>query len=388
MGTGTSLAEDERHDSAAPRSEYREFGQTLDDMEEDEGPSLFRASLVKMAFSGVWSIEMPKGRSPAARSGHFTIYSSEFRSVFIGFGVKRNGSYLSDVWAFNIDDRDWHKLRLSGDTVKPREGIAATMMGNYIVCFGGFADPDYSNELFTIDVTTGEVFVAETTGQLPFPQRDSVIGIYKRKLFLWSGYNGEDAIRELQVLSFDTMVWELKPVRVDGSPGITWTQIGPSVIIAYGGVENEIVRLDMKRECVTRTESCGAAPPANVHHAGMVRAGDYLIFLGGNCGKKWTMVYANCMSKNWWFVMFVTPDGETTSEADGKISSDGIFLLPKIDSFSLAYVEERREIVAFLGRPQKSPAPTFVLYIGDALALCHLREDMADMFEMMTEFDN
>ena len=374
MGNNPSGADDD------PNSEYREFTADMELFDDDDN-SLFRASPVKMAFSGVWSIEIPKSRSPCPRSGHFTVYSEEYRTVFIGFGVRRKGTYLSDVWAFNIDDRSWSKLRLTGDTITPREGVAATMMGQYVVCFGGFADPNYSSELFTIDVTTGEVIIADTSGQCPFPQRDSVIGIFKRKLFLWSGYNGTDAITELQILDFDTMAWELKPTHVSGMPGITWTQIGPSVIVAYGGVANEIVRIDMKRESVTRTESVGAAPPGNVHHAQMVRVDDYLVFLGGNCGRKWTMVYANYMPRNWWFVLFVIPDGETTSEVDGKVSADGIFLLPKIDSFSAVYVESTREILAFMGRPHRSPVPLFVLSLGDALSVLHLREDMRECFE-------
>ena len=363
MGNEASQTDDdgtEKYGDNSPKYLYRNFGDVDDAFgyEEDvkEGDSLYQASLMKMAFNGTWSIRVPAGRCPCPRTGHFTVRADQFRSLFIGFGKKRNGSYLRDVWALNLDTLTWNRLKLTGDEITPREGLAATMMNEYIVVFGGFADPNYTNELFTINVTTGEVLIAETTGQLPFPQRDAVIGIHKRNLFLWSGNNGEIAIKELQILHFDTMTWEIRPTNADPCIGITLTQINPSVIIAYGGVFNQIIRMDMKRQTVECFDSTGAAPPEYLHHGGLVMADDYLFYLGGQSPEmKWTMVYANYMKRNWWFVFFVQPDGETTSITDGKISSEGIFLLPKFGSFSSTYLENRRQIIAFLGHPHKSP---------------------------------
>jgi hypothetical protein len=76
----------------------------------------------------------------------------------------------------------------------------------------------------------------------------------------------------------------------------------------------------------------------------------------------------------------VNPDGESTSVCDGRISCDGIFLVPKMQACSVAYNHEKREILAFLGEPQRSPPPVSVVGIGDALAVLNLRQDMMIMF--------
>jgi hypothetical protein len=84
----------------------------------------------------------------------------------------------------------------------------------------------------------------------------------------------------------------------------------------------------------------------------------------------------------WWFVFHVMPDGDSVSIADGSISEMGLFMLPRLHSFGMCYVQERREIMAFLGSPERDPPPLFVVSVGEALSVIHLREDMIAAVKM------
>lgn len=71
-----------------------------------------------------------------------------------------------------------------------------------------------------------------------------------------------------------------------------------------------------------------------------------LVYLGGRSYSKYTLIYGLDLSRLWWFVLHVTPDGDTVSYADGKISENGLFMTPRYYNFALGYDEKRREIVA------------------------------------------
>jgi hypothetical protein len=114
--------------------------------------------------------------------------------------------------------------------------------------------------------------------------------------------------------------------------------------------------------------------------AGMVAVGQYLVFVGGRGNSNWTSMHACDVERMWWLVFHVMPDGATVSAADGAIKPLSLFMLPRIHSCAMCYVQEERKIVAFLGHPEKDPPPIFVVACGQALAITNLREDMLAMF--------
>lgn len=377
-------------DDLTPSSKYSRIDgeniqQFMDDnpLEDDDGGTMLQASITKMPYNGYWSIRRPTGKCPTPRSSHFTAYSEELRTCFIGYGKKRDGTLLNDVWALDIDDLRWTKLKLTGDVISPREGAVATMMGNYIVVFGGQEDENtFFTQLHTIDVTTGEVLVADARGTKPTPRANAVMAIYRKRLYIWGGVNAAK-VSELNVLDFATMKWGIVDTTVKGAAGAAWA-VSKQRIFVYGGGKKstKFSVVDMKNNNVIKVESQGSAPKSEVLNAGMIKVGGYLLFFGGEYKNNYTYVYACELSTLWWFVFFVAPDGETTSISDGKISADGVFQLPRTSSFSSIYDPVKRQILAFLGHPHKSVTPIFILSVGEALSFLNLREDMMAMLEL------
>ncbi|OHT01131.1 hypothetical protein TRFO_01728 [Tritrichomonas foetus] len=174
--------------------------------DEVEESALNRTSIHKMPYNGIWSIMIPPNKGPVPRTGQFCCYSSEYQTIFVGYGIKRSGSLLNDVWALSTVDFSWHRLKLKGDHISPRQGSTAIMMDNFIVIFGGANERTFFTNLHTIDVTTGEVLLAETGGKQPPEMRGCSLGIYKRQLFVWGGFDQEEVFYDyLFVLDFNTM---------------------------------------------------------------------------------------------------------------------------------------------------------------------------------------
>lgn len=341
----------------------------------------YRGTTVKMAFSGVWSIMNPIGTNPEPRSGHFTVFSPETRTAFIGYGTKGSGEYLDDVWALNLNNNSWRRLQLNGDPVSPRSGAVAVMLRQFIVVFGGVANDNYFGELHTIDTMTGNVIITKTNGVPPVNRANCVMGLYNQHIYIWGGFNGSYPT-DLSILDFDSMTWRTAPAGTEGRPNAPHVQFNDHIYLYGDSKTNGLVVVDMSDETVMTPQLFGTPPSAEIINAGMVRCGGYLFFFGGQSKNKWSMIYACDIEKRWWFAFFVDPDGYTTTTADGRLSSDGLFLIPQISGFSAIYDDKKRQILAFLGNPKRSPVQLSVISIGNALGFLHLREDMRRMFEM------
>jgi hypothetical protein len=230
-------------------------------------------------------------------------------------------------------------------------------------------------DLHTIDVNTGEVSLVSTTGSGPSPRSTPIVAVYANRLYVWGGFNGESP-SELNVLDLATLSWTQHPQEVTGRTAVPSVIVG-NVLYSYGGSKSGLMLcLNFERAEIQTRETIGAEPPSGVMSAGMVRVDKYLFFFGGRANNDWTLMYACDIGRMWWFIFHVVPDGETVSAADGSVSDSGLFMLPRIHSFSMCYVKETKQIVAFLGHPEKDPPPLFVVSCSEALGIIHLREDM------------
>lgn len=366
MPVGCSRMNDERdgnHIMPAPRTKCK---------------TIHRAYILKTGFCGIWSITASNSLGPCPRTGHFFCHDQANQKIYIGYGLSQNEEPLDDFWELDIKTLKWRKIPLIGDKVTPRSGAKGCLIGKRIVLFGGYSEPNYFSDLHTIELGTGIVSMVQTNGSCPSPRSSPIIGFYNNKFFVWGGYNGEWP-NELNILDLDTMTWRQIQQGISGRTSIPFVQIN-EILYCYGGSKSGgMLCLNMDKEELTIKECIGAPPPSQSISAGMVQVEKYLFYFGGklaNNSNKWTLMYACDIKRMWWFVFHIIPDGESVSIADGSISDTGLFMLPRIHSFGVSYIKEKRTIMAFLGYPLKDPPPLFSVYIGDAMSMIHLREDM------------
>jgi hypothetical protein len=194
-------------------------------------------------------------------------------------------------------------------------------------------------------------------------------------LYVWGGFNGEWP-SELSVLDFSDMTWRQYPQVVAGRTGVPWV-IRDNFLYSYSGSKSGgLLVMDLENFRISVKETIGAEPQSAVMGAGMVGIGKYLIFYGGRANNDWTLMYACDVTTLWWFVFHVVPDGETVSLADGSVSESGLFMLPRLHSFGFCYEPQARQVIAFLGHPEKDPPPLFIVSCGEAMSVINLRDDM------------
>lgn len=333
-----------------------------------------RPTLLKSSFSGIWSIRYSDSVTPIPRKGHFYYYNEETHKCFIGYGINSDSNMLSDFWIFDTYTNMWSQKKLTGDIVNGRTGSRATLVNDKLYIFGGFANKTYYSDLHTIDINTGIVERISTTGDEPSPRTSPLFSLYNNKIYLWGGFNGEWP-SSLHVLDLSTNNWKEYPQEISGritSPGVVIN----NYYLAFGGSKSGgMLFLHYDENKITIKETSGSEPPSCIG-SGMVLIDHYLFFFGGKADYDYTLVYACDTTKMWWFVFHIMPDGDTVSVADGVISNLGLFMFPRAHSFAVCYVKERREILAFLGCPEKDPIPTSVVSVGEALSVLHLRDDM------------
>ncbi|OHT11040.1 Kelch motif family protein [Tritrichomonas foetus] len=337
-----------------------------------------RTHIVKTAFSGIWSLEDPDSLTiPSSRTGHFSTYCDALKVAVIGLGIGSDGQFYDDIWLLKPLERSWSQLPLNSTNgqISPRSGARATVIGTTLYIFGGSHEPMFYNDLYAVNLENGNIKFVQTTGQVPSPRTYPVLSSHNKEIILWGGYDGTWP-SELYILDTETFVWACHPQDIGGRTNIAYDKVGDH-IFGYGSAKTGgLLDIDIPNRKVTLQPTTGPEPSAAITDAAFVHFDNYLMFIGGKAASASTLIYAIDLTSFRWFVFHILPDGSTVSAVDGIISDLGFFMLPRTHSVGCIYVPESREIIAFLGFPLKDPSQLFILKVGEALSLLHLRTDM------------
>lgn len=385
MGGGESADGTYLHDTIKiPKNEPKNYMRMemnvpnlMDDDSDDElgVSSLQQFNVNKTEFYAVWSIYRCNGDVPMPRIGHFTAYFEKLHTCFMGYGKVGKNKFANDVWAINIDNRKWSKLKLYGDYIEPRNNSIATVMDNYIVVFGGeFENNENCSDLHTIDITTGEVIIAKTHGCKPPPRNGGCIAIFQNQLFIWGGecYSNQN---NLYVMSFNKMKWKSYPCNAEYHNGSSYIVKGKYVFIYGASEKNDFTIIDMKNYTITNVQTYPPYPPPFAINGGMFLIGNTIFYISGYSENYWSFLYGYNIETKKWNLINLCPDGETTSVSDGRINIYGNFSLPTIHSFSTIYVEHKKEIHFYLGYPLQSRRFSCI-DIKNVLSYFNMKTDM------------
>lgn len=116
-----------------------------------------------------WEVLSIAGTPPPARWAHTATAIDSSRMVVIGGEGVLPGQYFNDVHLFDLDQQQWTRMHPQGDgstgRVLPaaRMGHSATLIGEAILCFGGYVNElrgnrrhrVASNELWALDLKGG-----------------------------------------------------------------------------------------------------------------------------------------------------------------------------------------------------------------------------------------
>ena len=341
-------------------------------------PSKFdvQVDLTQMPYNGTWLTKISSSmRRPFNRTCHFSVQMSPAVG-FIGFGKNQDGKLLSDVWEFNNQQNTWRQININTN-IPPRYGATAAIMGKLIVVYGGIGENEKPyDELITINIDDGSVAFVQTNGSKPPPLSFAPIGVYDRKICVFSGNAG------LFILDITNLTWKhINSGRFQYSSKYPWCVYNEKIYVVPENIKNEnsFIVINMEQETVCSSAHFdGSGPYWKNQHSLMTCVGDYIFYFGG---ENESYVYAYLIEKSWWFVFFMLPDTLSSTITEGTITKEGLFKLPILHSNSVFYNSYTREISICAGYPFHDLMPTGYIRIGEALNFCHLREDLDNMLQ-------
>ena len=338
-----------------------------------------QGSLHRTAYHGVWSMMYPDGLGPLTRIGQCSVYDAEKRRLIIAYGVDANGECLNDVWALDLNTNSWACLNKSAAT--PRQFPSAVLIGRQMWVFGGVCDHKFFADLHSIDIDTGAVTMVSIGGTGPGPRTSPVLFTTKDgSLFLWGGYDGS-AKSGVHVLRSGSAEWHRFDRAHTGRAAAAFCEHKGRYFVFGSSKGHGLLEFHPEKGEFETIDCTGAEPQHQLNRASLISVDEYLFLIGGEADSQFMHIFALDVNRRWWFAFHVRPDMESISLADGNVNKNGLFMLPREYSASVAYVAENKEIVSVLGSRLMNPVPVFKISLGAALASLHMRSDMTEVFK-------
>lgn len=335
-------------------------------------------SIRKPPFAATWSLETPENIDvPTPRQRHFSTRSYSLNLGVIGFGIDKDDNLLEDMWTYDLSKLSWKKSELKGAKIPPRTGSRATFdKQNNLYVFGGANGDLFFNDIYKINIISGECIELDTTGDVPSPRNSPLLAHYDGKLFVWGGYDGGWP-SDLYSLELSTNVWtKYQQPNVKGKTGTSFTIVDSKIYCYASAKRGGIYQIDLATNVVSQLKTYGEDLDQDIMSAALFYIDNYLILIGGKNQPEYVHVYACNLNRLQWFIFHVVPDLVTVTEHSGQLDKNYDFLIPRISSVSISYSKKKRSILTVLGNPMIDPPPFNVLYIGEALSQLHLRDDM------------
>ena len=123
-------------------------------------------------------------------------------SIYVIGGFSGAGTYLNDVWVFNIATSTWSQLTTTGTTFTSRRQHTATLYANLIYVIGGF-NGGYLNEVWTFNIVTNAWSLVSYSGIFTARNSHSAT-LYNGVIYV---IGGTSTINNIQSFSIATNTW-------------------------------------------------------------------------------------------------------------------------------------------------------------------------------------
>lgn len=348
---------------------------------EPEGPvTPSRAQrIVNSGFRSPWTQRFPSSVTPTPRTSHFFVHLKDQNLAICGYGISSEPRLLSDIWQLDLTDLKWSPIQITDDTITPRNGTRAVLLGNSIALFGGYSGTSYLSDFHILDLTTSTVSRPNIQGPSPSGRIGHVMAEHNGEILVWGGYNG-DWLSDLWLLDTRTWTWTEIPNGVNGRTSPAYVNHEDSLYIFGASKVDPLLVYNWSSKTLSVVKTTGVTPRSELSQASMVAIGRYLILFGGKIDQdKFGLMYGYDTVRHKWFVFHVIPDGITTTVDQGMVDKNGFFLLPTGWSSSMVYCEKERKVMIFLGAPMVEPLRIWIIEVGESISMLNLGADMLDM---------
>jgi len=243
----------------------------------------------------IWSEIIQSGdRIPCTRTRHAA--ATWGRNIFI-LGGRRGNIALKDFWQFNIDDKSWEEIEVTGDKPGYLQDHSMVEYEDKLYVFGGEIsfcnDQEIPLWIFDTEARTWQRGSSFSGGKAPKSLRGHSATVYNDSMFIFGGYQdllGSNA--DVWMFHFPSCSWHLifrsEPSLVNHfapTPRHNHTAVlHDSNLWIYGGLNNlqpssDFVKFDLDWQTweVVRTKQ----GPGNLHSHCAGKYGNKMIIIGG-----------------------------------------------------------------------------------------------------------
>ncbi|CAL4098822.1 unnamed protein product, partial [Meganyctiphanes norvegica] len=187
---------------------------------------------------------------PLAGWGHSACIINN--ALYIFSGTNRNSKAVG-LRILDLHKMAWHNsFGIIGDAPGPRWSHTAVGIEDVMYVWGGrdASGADCTTDLYSLDTTTKEWSVVETTGDIPQPRRGHSAAVYKQRMYIFGGYSVDEDKNINDIHCFDPVRLHWERIEAEGeapSPRDqhVCTVIGNRLLIqggqSYDAVEDDFV---------------------------------------------------------------------------------------------------------------------------------------------------
>lgn len=339
----------------------------------------FIAQSKKSDYSAIWSSHVPESPAPIARAAQCHVYDPQMNRIIIAYGIDNHKICLNDCWSLDLSTLKWNLL--IRELLSPRYYSSAVLISNSqtreMFIFGGFNGYQYFSDLHSINLETGQITRYDTNFS---PRQSALLFSSPTSLFIYSGFNGNELLSfsEFNLQTQECTNSEVTDFRGRSAATCVESYDKTNWFIFGDTVGHPLLRFNNETKVFNEMTCAGFGPPANLKNAMICCADHYLFVTGGIKDSPYTYVYGLDIDRKTWLVISIQPDDETVTNSDGCIKN-GNFQVPRQHSGSMAYSPISRSLMCIMGSKYTEPPPVQELYIGDALAVLHLKSDILSM---------
>ncbi|KIJ41980.1 hypothetical protein M422DRAFT_60410 [Sphaerobolus stellatus SS14] len=192
----------------------------------------------------------------------------------------------------------WSHPETTGEGPPPCRAHSATQVDRRIFVFGGGAGLSFFNDLYVLDTVlrSWTKVVHPPNAKVPIPRRAHTTWLYKGKIYMFGGGNGEKALNDVWTLDvtvpYEEMRWEEVKVEGDkpGPRGYHTANLVRDVVVIIGGSDGSymfddvwVLNLNYMRWQQIKLET-------NKRRLGhtSTQVGSYLFVIGGHDGTQYS----------------------------------------------------------------------------------------------------
>jgi Galactose oxidase, central domain len=201
--------------------------------------------------AGGWKIEwqgVALGNGVPARTQHTACYHKATHSVFIFGGYSTSQGYLNDLWVLDLGSGEFWKPADTGDVPAGRRGHVGEVVGDALWVFGGAGRHGMLGDIHTLDLKTWQWTTVGLAGPAPCACRAAASCVANgRWVVVQGGFDGGACLRDTHVLDTSARLW----MRLDAAEGMMDASPGPRAlhsvcaighgILMYGGAASSTV---------------------------------------------------------------------------------------------------------------------------------------------------